>query len=153
MDLEDLVQGVREHQEHLNDLDYTATEKEWQDLRKAVKNVMELTTTTTGLLPNKNPYRTGTQLHDLFELMKDGRARTLHYIIDEMFDPQEVPIYRGRRVASALRTIRAYLRKKGLGTIRYEGPIRSYRMLPWPNAAIPIRMEAVGGSLPADARS
>jgi hypothetical protein len=151
MDLEDLVQGVREHQEHLNDLDYTATEKEWQDLRKAVMNVMETTTTTTVLLPNKNPYRINTQLHDLFELMKDGRARTLHYIIYEMFRPRETPIYRGRRIASALRTIRAYLRKNGLGTIRYEGPIRGYRMLPWPKTV--IRTEAVGGSLPADARS
>jgi len=78
-----------------------------------------------------NPYRINTKLHNLFELMKDGTPRTLPAITNSLDDfaiPGESPQFfcryarnqvNRRRTASALRTIRRYLKQTACGDLVY----------------------------------
>ena len=71
-----------------------------------------------------NPYRINTKLHNLFELMKDGTPRTLTAItdsLDYLAIPRESPPHQvsRRRTASALRTIRRYLKQTACGNLVY----------------------------------
>jgi hypothetical protein len=71
-----------------------------------------------------NPYRINTKLYNLFELMKDGTPRTLPAITDSLDDvaiPRESPQHQvnRRRTASALRTIRRYLKQTASGNLVY----------------------------------
>lgn len=55
-----------------------------------------------------NPYRTGSKMHRIFNLMSDGEPRTLEDITKWTYNLDLImssALYR-RRVASALRTIR-----------------------------------------------
>ncbi len=55
----------------------------------------------------KNPYRTGSKLHTIFNFIADGETHTLDAIADAAYYPGagRLPLNR-RRTASALRTIR-----------------------------------------------
>ena len=59
----------------------------------------------------KNPYRVGSKLHKIYEIMSDGKWHDLEGITEEVYGylNHRVVLYR-RRTASALRTIR---RKQG----------------------------------------
>lgn len=64
--------------------------------------------TTDTNVTTKNPYRTGSKLHAVFNFIADGTTHTLEEITDAAYFPgasRRSPLRR-RRTASALRTIR-----------------------------------------------
>lgn len=62
----------------------------------------------TRLAEMKNPYREGSKLHDIFNLIADGKSHTIEEIAAAVYPSEDVCTYHRRRVASALRTIRSH---------------------------------------------
>lgn len=60
----------------------------------------------TNKINTKNPYRIGSQLHNIFQFMADGNPHTLEDITKAIY-PYSITMWR-RRVSSALRTIRSH---------------------------------------------
>lgn len=121
--LEAILAQAKLNRETKGHNDYTALAEVWLDNRRRIG----MTTTTT---PVTNPFRHGSKLHDIFNFMADGSEHSLNAITDAGYFPGAAgnPLYR-RRTSSAIRTIRAKMEEKNVGTVRCVGLHGNYKLV------------------------
>lgn len=113
--LEALIEKARENQRNMGHCDYTSVAEEWLKLRR--KTMALIVSNNQATL---NPFRSGSKLHDIFNFLSDGAVRSLNAITEAGYFPGASgnPVYR-RRTSSALRTIRANLERRNVGTVAH----------------------------------
>ena len=87
-----------------------------------------MTVAATKIPQMQNPFRTSSRLHNIFSLLADEKVHTLRALTQAGWGGSyDAHPGSRRRTSSAIRTIRATLRKKDIGTITYRDPF--YRLV------------------------